>query len=407
MNTLFKIAWRNLWRNKRRTFLTASAVIIAVILVLFMRSMQFGSYDMMIKAAVNQVGDFQIHNKGYWENQSIDEAFFADKNLVDSLKKIPEITSIAPTINTYSLASYGKQTKGVLISGIDLKEENSKTNLSGKIIKGRYLNEIDNGIIIGDNLAKFYKIALGDSLAFIGQGYQGMTAYGLFPVVGIFHLPSTQMNNQYIYMELTNAQEFICPYQPGILTGYSVFLKNSSQLKRVEKKLSKITGKNYEVISWKTILASMLQFIKADNISGLVMAIFLYLVAAFGIFSTVLMMTMEKRKQYAVMVSIGMQRTKLIWVSVIETFIVSLVGIIIGLIIITPVLIYLNIHPIPITGDLQQAFMQFNIPPFLPFSLSANIFIKQVLIILGLSLLSVLYPIFYLAKFNVLNAFRR
>ncbi|MCB0474414.1 MAG: ABC transporter permease [Flavobacteriaceae bacterium] len=406
MNTLFKIAWRSLWRNRRRTILTASTVAFAMVLALIMRSMQFGSYDLMIKAGVNQVGDLQVHDSGYWENQSIDRAFFYSKELQDTLKGLPEIKRILPRLETFSLASYGKQTKGILITGIDPVKEDEQNKLSGKIIKGQYLAAEDTGILIGDNLADYLHISVGDSLVLVGQGYQGITAYGITPVKGIFHLPSLQMNSQLGYMNLSESQQFVYPYQPGLLTGLNLFLKDPSQLEVDQNKIAGKLGDTYEVISWKTILTDMLQSIKVDNISGQVMLMILYIIAAFGIFSTVLMMTLEKRKQYAVMVSIGMQRTMLIWVSVLETFIVAVIGVGIGLIIITPVLVYLNLNPIAMTGDMAKMYLEFNVEPILPFSLDSGIFISQTLIILGLSLLSALYPVFYLARFNVLNAFR-
>lgn len=406
MNSLIKIAWRSLWRNRRRTILTASTVVFAMILALFMRSMQFGSYNQMIQAGVNQVGDLQVHDTGYWANQSIDRAFFYNPKLGDTLKNIPDIKLFLPKLETFSLASYGTQTKGVLVTGTNPIQETKQTNLAAKIIKGKYLTSDDKGVLIGDKLAQFLKINVGDSLVLIGQGYRGITSYGIFPVKGIFHLPSLEMNSQLIYMSLQTTQEFVYPYREGLLTGISVFLKDPSQLKQLKKQIQNKLGKNYEVISWKTILSDMLQTIEVDNVSGQIMLMILYIIAAFGIFSTVLMMTMEKRKQYAVMISIGMQRAKLIMVSIVETFIVAIIGVIIGLIIITPILIYLNGNPIPITGGMAQMFLEFNIKPVIPFSLQPEIFVYQTLIILGLSLLSALYPIIYLARFNVLNAFR-
>ena len=406
MNTLIKIAWRSLWRNRRRTILTASAVVFSMVLALFMRSMQFGSYNLMISAGVNQVGDLQVHDTGYWANQSIDRAFFYKQQLGDSLRSIPEVKTILPKLETFSLASYGTQTKGVLVSGIDPQAENNQNKLSTKITQGKYLTNRGNGVIVGDKLAEYLKIGVGDSLVLIGQGYQGITAYGIYPVTGIFHLPSLDMNSQLLFMSLHNTQQFVYPYRGGLLTGISVFLKNPSELHHATQSIKTKLGNKYEVISWKTILSDMLQTIEVDNVSGQIMLMILYIIAAFGIFSTVLMMTMEKRKQYAVMVSIGMQRSRLIWVSIMETFIVAIIGVIIGLVIITPVLIYLHFNPIPITGEMADMYQEFNIEPVIPFSLESHIFISQTLIIMGLSLLSALYPIIYLARFNVLNAFR-
>ena len=406
MKTLIKIAWRNLWRNRRRTILTAASVVLAIVLALFMRSMQFGSYEQMIQAGVNQVGYLEIHSKGFWKDQSIEKAFFDNDKIKRTLKDTKGISLALPELQTFSLASFKTQTKGVMVSGIDPKKENLQTKIASKIIKGNYLSNKSGNILIGDNLARFLKIGVGDSLVLIGQGFRGVTAYGLYKVCGIFHLPSTEMNGQLVYMNLNDAQYFVYPYQPGLLTAISIFPTDPSQSDNIKVSLEKQIGKNYEVIGWQKMLSDMLQTIKVDNVSGQLMLFVLYIIAAFGIFSTILMMTIERKKQFAVMISIGMQRRKLISVSIIETFIITLIGIIIGLIIITPILVYLHLNPITFTGGMAKMYEEFNIEPILPFSIKAPIFFNQIFIVLGLSLLSALYPIIYISKFNILKAFR-
>ncbi len=405
MKTLLKIAWRNLWRNRRRTILAAAAVILALSLALFMRSMQFGWYEQMINAGVSQSGHLQVHDTGYQDNQSIDRAFFYRKKTGEALHSIKEIKSVLPGLQTFSLASYKKQTKGVLIAGIDAKLYDKQNNLSGKIVQGRYLSG-NNDVLLGDKLAQFLKMKVGDTLVLLGQGYRGITAYGIYRVAGIFHLPSLEMNSGVVYMNLKTAQDFAYPYQPGLLTSLTVFLKDPGDLLTVKKEIEQKLGPAYEVITWKTMLSDMLQTIKVDNTSGQIMLLILYIIAAFGIFSTVLMMTMEKRKQYAVMVSIGMERRKLVWVSIFETFIISLIGILTGLLLASPLVFYLHAHPIPITGEMAKMYQQFNIAPVLPFSVKPHVFLSQVAIVFSLSLLSALYPVIYLSRFNILNAFR-
>ncbi len=406
MKTLLIIAWRSLWRNKRRTILTAISVFIAVILALFTRSMQLGSYAQMISAGVNQTGYLQIHDTGYQENKTVERSFFYSENMMKKIKSVKGITSIMPRTETFSLASFGEKTKGVLVSGIDPDKQNKRFNISKKIIKGKYLSPDKHAVIIGDKMAKYLKIKLGDSLVLIGQGYQGITSYGIYPVIGIFHLPSLEMNSRIVYMNIKDAQTFVYPYKPGIITTIALYTDNNNNLQDIEKKLSGKIGQAYEIISWKIILSDMLQTIKVDNVSGQIMLFILYIIAAFGIFSTVLMMTMEKRKQYAVMISIGMRRSKLISVSTIETIIITFIGILAGLIVITPILFYLHLNPIPITGEMAKMYLQFNIEPVLPFSIKWQLFLTQTAIISGLSLLSVIYPVVYLSRFNILKAFR-
>lgn len=406
MKTLLKIAWRSLWRNRRRTILTAASVFMALVLALFVRSMQLGSYGQMISAGVNQTGYLQVHDTGYQENQTIERSFFYSYELLKKIKNIDGVTQVLPRTETFSLASFGEKTKGILISGIDAEKQDKKLNIAHKIVKGKYLKPNAHTVIIGDKMAEFLDIDIGDSLVLIGQGYQGITSYGIYPIAGIFHFSSDEINGQVALMNLKDVQDFVYPYQPGLLTTLAIYVNDEKQVSAVKNSIEKSIGNKYEVISWETILTEMLQGIKVDNLSGQSMLLILYVIAAFGIFSTVLMMTMEKRKQYAVMISIGMRRSKLIWVSIYETVCIILTGILAGLIVIVPALMYLHANPIPITGEMAKMYMEFNIDPILPFCIKPLIFIKQTAIVMALSMLSILYPVFYLSRFNVLKAFR-
>jgi ABC-type lipoprotein release transport system permease subunit len=407
MKTLFKIAWRSLWRNRRRTVLTAASVFIAIVLALFMRSMQLGSYAQMISAGINQTGHLQIHKKGYHENQTVEHSFFCPEGFIAKIENVKGVTAALPKAETFSLVSYGSKTKGMLVTGIVPGKEDARLNISKKIIKGEYLGKHDGGILLGDDAAKYLNANVGDSIVLIGQGYRGITSYGLFPVKGIFHLPSPRINTQVVFMNIEQAQEFIYPYRKGITTTVQVFIDNNEKLPVIKDYLKRMLGKGFEVISWKSVLSDMLQSIKIDNVSGQAMLYILYIIAAFGIFSTVLMNTMEKRKQYAVMISIGMKRSKLVIVSVFETLVIIVIGIIAGLAVIFPVLFYLHYNPIPLSGEVAKMFLEFNIEPVIPFSIKPQLFVKQTAIVTLLSFVSVLYPVLFLYKFNVLKAFRR
>ncbi len=402
---LLTIAWRNLWRNRRRTLIASAAVFMALVLALIMLSMKYGSLEQMVSAGVNQVGDLQIHDAGYWENKSIDHAFFDNPRFEQTFREFPSVKRVIPHLETFSLASFGKQTKGILVSGIDPRLEDQQIGLSRKIVQGHYLQQ-DGEVLIGDNMASFLQLGVGDSLVLLGQGYRGITSFGIYKVAGIFHLPSAEMNGSLLYMSLHDAQRFVYPYQPGLLTGFSVYLDKPSEAKKLKPLLEKKLGKTSEVITWETMLSELLQTVKTGKAANQIFVLILYVVAAFGIFSTVLMMTMEKRKQYAVMVSIGMNRRKLIWMSILETFMVSVVGVVAALVVISPVLFYMHYHPIPVTGTMARIYLQYNIEPILPFSVSSSLFITQTLIVLTLSFLSALYPVLYISRFNVLKAFR-
>jgi ABC-type antimicrobial peptide transport system permease subunit len=159
-------------------------------------------------------------------------------------------------------------------------------------------------------------------------------------------------------------------------------------------------------MTWKQMLIEMVQGIESDNVSGWFMLGILYMVVAFGIFGTMLMMTMERKKEFAVMVSIGMHRFKLSRILTVETIFIAIIGVIAGIIASTPIIYYYNQFPIQLTGEAAKAMMDFNVEPIMPFALNSHIFIQQTIIILILTLIAALYPITYVHRFNVLRAFR-
>ena len=130
---LLKLAWLNIWRNKRRTIITTTSIFFAVLLAILVRSLTDGIYENMIHNVVSySSGYLQIHQKGYWDEQSIDNTFEEDEQLYQNLLKNPKVTHIMPRLETFALASYANKTKGVLILGIDPFKEKEVNKLRRK-----------------------------------------------------------------------------------------------------------------------------------------------------------------------------------------------------------------------------------------------------------------------------------
>lgn len=406
METLFIIAWRSLWRNKRRTLITTASVFLAVFLALFMRSMQIGSYEIMIDSAVNEVGHLQVHDSGYWDSKSINDSFIYSKSLKDKIKNIDNIKTITPKLETFALGSYREMTKGFLVQGIVPDTEDARKRISNKLIEGRFLTENDDGIVLAEGLASYFKINVNDTLVLIGQGYQGISAVGIFPVVGILKYPIPKLNNFLAYMSLKKVQEIFAPYHPNLISALVIDLNNQNNLDKDANKIQALMGSEYEVMSWSTMLPEIVQQIEGDNIGGIIMLAILYLIVAFGIFGTVLMMTMERRKEFAIMIAVGMHRWKLAIVVCFETIMIGLMGVISGIIICFPFLKYLYNNPIPLTGEMADMMLEYNIEPIMPFSLETFIFTNQGMTIFILATLAALYPIIFVIRFKLLKAMR-
>ncbi|MEO8415477.1 MAG: FtsX-like permease family protein [Ginsengibacter sp.] len=407
MQQFIKLAWRNLWRNRRRTLITLGSVLMAVVLAIAIRSFQEGVYGNMIGNAVRfSTGYIQVHAKGYWDDQSINNSFEPRVSLEQALKKEKNISLTVPKLESFALVSSGPHTKGVEVLGIDPEKEDSMNNMAGKITGGKYFTNNNNqGILIGDGLAKYLQLKLEDTLVLLGQGYHGSTAAGQYIIQGIFHFPLEQLNNSLVYLYLPDAQALFGA--PGRLTSVSIMLKQPDDIYATTLFLQHSLDSTHEVMQWPAMNKSLVQEIQGDNAGGIIMLGILYLVVAFGVFGTILMMTLERKKEFAVMIAIGMHRIRLTVIIIFETILIGILGILSGSLLILPVLAYLHKHPILLTGSTAQTYQQFGIEPIMPASLDPYIFLYQGLTVLGIAMVSVVYPLWYINRFRIAETLKQ
>ncbi len=327
MKDYLKLAWRNIWRNKRRTLITTASIFFGVVLSAFMSSMQEGSYVQYIKTIVNSYsGYIQVHKKGYWNEKSINN-LLEYSSIKPKIERTNGITIYTERLENYALATSEEITKGVMVIGISPQREDSITHLSGKIIKGNYLKNGDFGVILGSSLAKYMKINVNDTLVLLSQGYHGASAAGKYPVRGIIKQPSPELDRTVVYMDVANCQELFSAQD--MLTSIVIMVRKTNDVPNVKKALSLKLGINFEVMDWKEINRILLIQIESDRASGIIIKGVLYMIIAFGIFGTVMMMTAERRKEFGVLIAVGMQKYKLSYVIVMETVLLGLVGVII------------------------------------------------------------------------------
>jgi len=391
MLTNLKLAWRNLWRNKRRTLITVASIFFGVLLSAYMTSMQEGSYDKMVEIVVKfYSGYMQVHNEDYWENKSINNSFDYDQALVDRIKKHPEIDFVIPRLESFGLASAGELTRGSAIFGIVPEVETQLTGIANKIVSGEYLRASDNGVVIGDGLAKYLKLE-NDTLVIITQGYHGVSAAGKFPVRGIIKHVSPELNKSIIYMELKTCQSFLGAENK--LTSLVVNVADNDAMKRTLKKLKAEIKSPFSVMSWEEMQPEVVQQIESDRAGGIIMKAILYIVIAFGIFGTIMMMIAERRREFGVMISIGMQKRKLSVVLYIETLFIGLLGIFSGIAVSLPLLLIQAKNPIPLTGDTAKLMEDFGFEPYMFFSTAPEVFWQQAISVFVLTLLIGIYPV--------------
>ena len=214
------LAWRNIWRNRRRSIITISSIGFAVLLACVMRSLQLGSYERMIENSARfYTGYIQVHDFGYWDEKTVDNSFQYDEDLKQVLASTEGVEVVVPRVESFALSAFGNKTKGAMVLGVDPELEHELTKVKDKMVEGEYLQKEDNAAIIGQGLAEYLNTGVGDTLILIGQGYHGANAAGLFLIKGIMKFPVPEQNNQTIYIPLSKAQDFYA--MPDLLTSFS------------------------------------------------------------------------------------------------------------------------------------------------------------------------------------------
>ena len=399
------LSWRNIWRNKKRTIIVASSVFFAVILAAFMRSAQLGSYSYMIDSSAKLfTGYLQIQGENYWEKRSLDESIVIEKTTFDKLTKIPSVTHLTPRLEAFALISHENTTKVSQVIGIDPVLENKFTEVKEKLIKGTYLNGDTNGLLMGSGLANMLKADIGDSIVIYGQGYHGQIAAAIVPISGIVKLPFKAIDNAMVFLPLSLAQSvFSCENR---ITSLPMLVENIHHLQEVEEAVNQFLTEGQISMLWNEMMPDLEQSIEIDNVSGIIMLAILYVVIAFGVFGTVMMMVSERAKEFAILISVGMRRKRLFLVLAIETLMVSSVGVIMGILSSIPFIIYLVHNPISLTGEMTELYDKLSIEPILTFSAEPSIFISQALVILIIAIVTIIYPLLFLRRLDPAKTIR-
>jgi ABC-type lipoprotein release transport system permease subunit len=470
MNNI-KLAWRNLWRNRRRTLITSASIFFAVFFALLMRSLQLGSYDHMYKNAIESYsGYIQVQQKDFWDEKIVDNTFPYDQQFDQQILGDENVEATIPRFESFALASNGPQTKGVLVMGVDPDREKHLSGVLDKLVEYRlspealakitedpgipdkvkellplfensaYTNaarlQLDLGITdkdapelmpaieeycrftngrihmgepgvwVGDKLSQYLELGIGDTIVLISQGYHATTAAGKYEIKGIVKLPLPDIDNKIVYLPLDICQGLF--NAGGNLTSLALAVADNDDkaISKTMERIQVLLPEDQTVMEWREMNDVMVSQMEADNKSGMIMLGILYLVIAFGVFGTVLMLTAERRREFGVLVAIGMQKRKLASIMTQEMFLIGLIGILAGTLAASVLILYGVDHPIVFKGEMAKMFEDYGFEPKMAFWPIDTYYIWQMVIVGFMVLISMGYPLRKIFGMKVVNALR-
>lgn len=403
---ILKLAWRNVWRSKRRTIITVASILFAVLFASFMEALQKGAWNHMINNVVNfYFGFAQVHTEGYWEEQSLDKAFPLEGQMEEWTKDIPEIKNVLPRIESFALASSGNNTMGALVVGIDPEVENSMTNLKSRLVQGSYISADEQAVLVAEGIAENLNLKLKDTLVLVSQGYHGVNAAGKYPIKGIIHFGSPELNKQMIYLPLKEAQWFYGA--EGLVTSLALKIEDQDDIAPALSALkAKLDMEEYEVMDWKEMLPDLIKAKALDSAGNYIVYFILYLIIAFGIFGTILMMTKEREYEFGVLIAIGMQRLKLSAIVWVEAIMLGIIGALSGILASIPVVYYFNQNPLRFSGEYAGTMEKFGFEPIFPAAFEPEVFLLQAVVVFILTAILALYPMLKIRRLKPVDAMR-
>jgi len=360
---ILSFAWRNLWRQPIRTSLSFLGMALTSMLLVFMLSFQFGSYD-TIKSSMLRINDGygQFQAPGYKNDPETSKVLTNPAALLTAARALPGVTAAAPRDMGYVLLANGARTFAAAVTGIDPVNEAKITTLSGLVQQGRRLKATDDAAIeLGEGLARNLHLGIGDKVTMLGSGMDGSVAADVLTVVGIFKSSVPEIDRQIALMPIKRFDATFL--MNGAVNVIALSGKALSDIVAEGPALRRIATKyNVDYLNWSEIQPALQQAINLDLSTSILMYSTLVIVVVFIILNTLYMSVFERTREFGMLMAIGMQPGqigRMVWV---ETIFLSVIGNGLGIALGIAVTYYFQRVGIAFQG-MDAIYAQWGLPP--------------------------------------------
>ncbi len=415
LKMLFLLAWRNLWRHKKRTIITLISIAIGFGLSVFSIGMQDSGHHSMVKNAINMGdGHITLQQQDYLNSPANYRFISEGKDTLSQLNTLNIPGQIVPRISLQVLASTANNSVGVQLQGIDVSNDPLLRLIAKKLVQGEWPEAGDDrGLLIGTGMAKKLKAKTGSKIVLMTGTRSGNTEAQLGRVRGIFESGIAELDKFLILTDLSYATRFLVAEggekQQQPLTRIAIFLDDEKTMAYWKEKLAE-DNKNPDiaVLDWQDMLPQLVQYIVIDDVSAYVMMIFILLVIVFGIINTVLMGVLERTREFGLLRALGLQRNYLVMLILCETILLSLLAVIFGWLIGGSIHLYVAQYGIDFSGMIPEGttFAGTFMDPVIYSELSMHRIIQLTLIVFLTTLASGIYPAIKASRVTPVEALR-
>ena len=356
----FRIAWRNIFRQKRRTILTVLTMFGGFTLSAISIGWADGTYNKIIDMFTrNRLGHIQIHAEGYLDKPSLYKKIDNYEAIGRVIEQTRGIETWAPRLYSAGLASVGEKSSGVRIIGIYPERESAATRFEKKVVEGRSFSPAPlHEAIIGKGVARTLKAGVGDEIVIVSQGADGSIANDLYTIVGIIESGDAVADQSSFYLHLQDARELLV--LEGAIHEIVVVVDKLDRVTRLTEIIRQtLNDPQLKITPWQEFARSFYVAMQADKEGACIMLFVIILIVAVGVLNTVLMTVLERTREYGVMRALGTRPLQIIRLVLYEVALMAFIGIVIGFGLSLPINYILSLHGIPMPLTFTYGGMEF------------------------------------------------
>lgn len=328
---MIRMAMRNLFRQRRRSILTLLTMTGGFVLAAFSIAWSDGTYNDVIRAFTgNRLGHIQIHQKEYTDCPSLYKTVDKKDTIGRVLDGTKHISGWTPRLFAFGLGSVENRSTALHIIGIDPVRENRATHFRNKLEEGAgFAGETHHPAVLGAGLARQLRAKLGDELVIVSQGADGSIANDAYTITGILDSGDPNADRMDCYLQLSDAQELMV--LEGRIHEIAITLDRLKQVRTVTAQLrSSLGNKELSVEPWQEFAASFYRAMQADKNGNWITLGVILLIVAVGVFNTVLMSVLERRREYGVLLALGTRPGRLVRMVITEAALLAVGSAIVG-----------------------------------------------------------------------------
>lgn len=358
--TTLKIAYRNIYRQKRRTILTVLTMMGGFVLASISIAWSDGVYSSVIDLFTrNKLGHIQIHGEGYLDKPTLYNTISGYEEIGDTIAAMDAVVNWAPRIYSAGLASVGDNSAGVRLMGIDPQREAATTSFDKKLVAGKLFGDTTiNEAILGTALAKALEAQVGDELVILSQGADGSIANDIYTIVGLVKTDDVIDDRNTVYLTMTEAQELLVLHNQS--HEIAIVIDNLHRVRRtadaIQKKLDR---PELAVAPWQEFARQFYQAMQVDRQGTWVSLFIILLIVAVGVFNTILMTVLERTREYGVLRAIGVRPGQVSRLVFYEVAVMAVLSAIIGTVVALGCNYYLSIEGLNI-GEFSYGGVTFS-----------------------------------------------